>query len=79
MNYFKSVYFLAALLFSSITVAKSPFPARGFAKVLTDEESENRLQSYRSFVVRDLNRTDFHQPPSNLGGLAFRNILPETL
>jgi len=66
LNYFKSVYFLAALLFSSITVAKSPFPARGFAKVLTDQEAETRLNSYRSFVVRDLNRTDFHQ------GYAFR-------
>lgn len=66
MNYFKSVFLLAGVVFSSSLVAKSPFPARGFAKVLTDKEAENRLQTYRSFVVRDLNRTDFHQ------GYAFR-------
>jgi len=66
LNYFKSVFLLAGVVFSSTLVAKSPFPARGFAKVLTDKEAENRLQTYRSFVVRDLNRTDFHQ------GYAFR-------
>lgn len=66
LNYFKSLYLLAGLVFSSITFAKSPFPARGFAKVLNDQEAEIRLNSYRSFVVRDLNRTDFHQ------GYAFR-------
>jgi hypothetical protein len=36
-------------------------PARGFAKVLTDQEAAVRLQSYRSFVGRDLNQSSFHQ------------------
>ena len=41
-------------------VGKNVFPARGFAKVLTEEEASDRLQKYRSFVARDLNTTSFH-------------------
>ena len=40
---------------------KTAFPARGFAKILTKEEASNRLDRYRSFIVRDLNRTSFHK------------------
>ena len=41
--------------------SKGPFPARGFAKVLTDEEASLRLERYRAFLVRDLNQTIYHQ------------------
>ena len=43
-----------------------PFPARGFAKILSKSEAADRLESYRSFVGRDLNRSAFH------GAYAFR-------
>jgi hypothetical protein len=41
--------------------SKGQFPARGFAKVLTDEEASLRLERYRAFLVRDLNQTVYHQ------------------
>ena len=40
--------------------SKGPFPARGFAKVLTKEEADLRLNRYRSFLTRDLNKTSHH-------------------
>ena len=40
---------------------KTAFPARGFAKILTEKEASNRLDRYRSFIVRDLNKTSFHK------------------
>ena len=40
--------------------SKGPFPARGFAKVLTDEEADLRLNRYRGFLTRDLNKTSHH-------------------
>ena len=41
--------------------SKGPFPARGFAKILTEKEASLRLNRYRSFLVRDLNQTLYHQ------------------
>ena len=32
--------------------SKGPFPARGFAKVLTKEEADLRLNRYRGFLTR---------------------------
>ncbi len=49
-------------------VGKSPFPARGFAKVLTAEEADLRLSRYRGFLTRDLNATVHH----NAYALRFR-------
>lgn len=40
---------------------KTAFPAKGFAKILTEDEAFGRLESYRSFIVRDLNSTSFHK------------------
>jgi hypothetical protein len=40
---------------------KTAFPARGFAKILTKDEASDRLDRYRSFIVRDLNTTSFHK------------------
>ena len=40
---------------------KTAFPARGFAKILTEKEASKRLDRYRSFIVRDLNKTSFHK------------------
>ncbi len=51
--------FLIVGFFSSLN-GNSPFPARGFAKILTDQEALTRLESYRSFVSRDLNQSGFH-------------------
>lgn len=45
----------------SCLFSKGPFPARGFAKVLTDEEASLRLDRYRAFLARDLNQTIYHQ------------------
>ena len=42
-------------------LSKGPFPARGFAKVLNEDEAERRLSRYRSFLVRDLNQSVHHQ------------------
>ena len=41
--------------------SKEPFPARGFAKILTEKEAGLRLDRYRAFLVRDLNQTVYHQ------------------
>jgi len=41
--------------------SKGPFPARGFAKILTEKEASLRLDRYRAFVARDLNQTIYHQ------------------
>ena len=49
-------------------VGKGPFPARGFAKVLTAEEADLRLSRYRGFLTRDLNATVHH----NAYALRFR-------
>lgn len=43
------------------TWAKSPFPARGFAKILSKDEALTRLQRYRDFVSTDTNQSGFHQ------------------
>jgi hypothetical protein len=42
-------------------LSKGRFPARGFAKILTDEEAAQRLNRYRGFLTRDLNETAHHQ------------------
>ena len=36
------------------------FPARGFAKILTDESAQERLSDYRSFVLSESNGSRFH-------------------
>lgn len=52
---------LAAGLFAFTSLlGERPFPARGFAKILSKSEAADRLESYRSFVGRDLNRSAFH-------------------
>lgn len=62
-----SDFFFFFLLFSgcfynqSSLEGKTAFPARGFAKILTEKEASNRLDRYRSFIVRDLNKTSFHK------------------
>lgn len=66
MKYFVPVFLIVGSLLFNDLVAKSTFPARGFAKVLSDQEASNRLNSYRSFFSRDLNQSGFHQ------GYAFR-------
>jgi hypothetical protein len=59
------VFFLGAFLLSFLAkdhlLSKGRFPARGFAPVLTDEEAELRLNRYRGFLTRDLNKTAHHQ------------------
>jgi hypothetical protein len=37
------------------------FPARGFAKILTDESAQERLSDYRSFLLTDSNGSRFHE------------------
>ena len=59
-------FLLTLFLSFSWLEANVVFPARGFAKILSDKQAESRLHRYRSFVVRDLNSTDFHS------GYAFR-------
>ena len=58
-------FFLLFLITSFFSLnslgGKTPFPARGFAKILTKNEAALRLDSYRLFVGRDLNSTSFHQ------------------
>lgn len=62
-----SDFFFFFLLFSgcfynqSSLEGKTAFPARGFAKILTEKEASKRLDRYRSFIVRDLNKTSFHK------------------
>ena len=62
-----SDFFFFFLLFSGCFYnqfsleGKTAFPARGFAKILTEKEASNRLDRYRSFIVRDLNKTSFHK------------------
>ena len=64
------ILFFARFFFFCISVSfislsslsgKKSFPARGFAKILTENEAVIRLDSYRSFIGRDLNNTNFHQ------------------
>ena len=55
-----SVFCIAGLFISQDLICKTPFPARGYAKILTDEEALLRLNNYRSFLIRDLNQTQFH-------------------
>ena len=56
-----ALLFLLILFPGLLACAKSPFPARGFAKILSQEEALSRLQRYRDFVSSDGNRTSFHQ------------------
>ena len=48
----------SSLVFSFASVR---FPARGFAKILTDEAAQQRLSDYRSFVLQDSNQSSFHR------------------
>lgn len=52
---------LTLVVGESSLYSKGPFPARGFAKVLTDKEADLRLDRYRTFLARDLNQTFYHQ------------------
>ncbi|OUU42291.1 MAG: hypothetical protein CBC16_04370 [Verrucomicrobia bacterium TMED56] len=58
---------VGGLFFSLVLLeAKVRFPARGFAKVLSDEIAQKKLAEYRSFILKDSNETRFHE------GFAFR-------
>lgn len=43
-----------------ILEASVRFPARGFAKILTDESAQERLSDYRSFLLSESNGSRFH-------------------
>ena len=58
--FFFFLFFFGVLKLHHFLEGKTAFPARGFAKVLTKDEASDRLNRYRSFVVRDLNKTSFH-------------------
>ena len=56
------LFFLLTSLFPlNSSGVKTPFPARGFAQILTKNEAALRLDRYRLFVGRNLNTTSFHQ------------------
>ena len=44
-----------------ILEASVRFPARGFAKILTDESAQERLSDYRSFLLSESNGSRFHE------------------
>ena len=44
-----------------ILEASVRFPARGFAKILTDESAQERLSDYRSFLLNESNGSRFHE------------------
>jgi hypothetical protein len=44
-----------------ILEASVRFPARGFAKILTDEPAQERLSDYRSFLLSESNGSRFHE------------------
>ena len=57
-------YALFFFLFSSTIFfleASVRFPARGFAKILTDESAQERLSDYRSFLLSESNGSRFHE------------------
>ena len=58
-RFFFFCYVTVLFSFTSL-LGERPFPARGFAKILSKSEAADRLESYRSFVGRDLNRNTFH-------------------
>ena len=60
-KFFYLGFALSFLWASEPAFSKGPFPARGFAKVLTQEEADSRLNRYRGFLMRDLNKTSHHQ------------------
>ena len=53
--------FLLFFLGVSQTWASKPFPARGFARILTPAEASERLLEYRTFFSRPLPKQSFHQ------------------
>ena len=64
LSFFARFFFfciLASFISLNSLSGKKSFPARGFAKILTENEAVIRLGSYRSFIGRDLNNTNFHQ------------------
>ena len=46
-------------LFTSVCAQK--FPARGFSKILNKAEAEERLNSYRNFILQSIDQESFHQ------------------
>ena len=57
-------YALFFFLFSSTIFfleASVRFPARGFAKILTEESAQERLSLYRSFLLNESNGSRFHE------------------
>ena len=53
---------LILLLPLTLTLFSNPirFPARGFAKILHEDEAQKRLSEYRNFVSSGTNQTHFH-------------------
>ena len=58
-NYVLSFFVFVSTAF--ILEASVRFPARGFARILTDESAQERLSDYRSFLLSDSNGSRFHE------------------
>ena len=58
-NYVLSFFVFVSTAF--ILEASVRFPARGFAKILTDESAQERLSDYRSFLLSESNGSRFHE------------------
>ena len=58
-NYVLSFFVFVSTAF--ILEASVRFPARGFARVLTDESAQERLSDYRSFLLSESNGSRFHE------------------
>jgi len=58
-NYVLSFFVFVSTAF--ILEASVRFPARGFARILTDESAQERLSDYRSFLLSESNGSRFHE------------------
>ena len=58
-NYVLSFFVFVSTAF--ILEASVRFPARGFAKILTDESAQERLSDYRSFLLSESSGSRFHE------------------